>query len=99
MAWSSPFWRNIPRIPSISTTSFQCKCNVKMEIDGILGMFLQKGDDHAISMQGPEVTITCKVDRDAEGHDLLAVWNMDRQQQCPALHDCVSQAPDCSGAA
>jgi len=86
-----------------------CKCNTKMEIDGILGMFLQDGDTQSNCYTPPSTqqsnpgmvcdTVDSPCKQRHQNNDIEEVWAMKREQQCPELHACVNSpnAPACAG--
>jgi hypothetical protein len=86
----------------------QCKCNAKMEIDGILGMHLQQGDSHILAKDANGKSVPCtdksgatcipiaaECSESNRGKSLDEVWAMTLEDSCKSFYDCVQGAPDC----
>ena len=86
-----------------------CKCNAKLEIDGILGMHLQQGDNHILAKDADGKSIACSdptgttctpIASDCSernrGKTQDEVWAMTLADSCPSFTDCVKAAPDCA---
>jgi len=90
-------------------TEMDCKCNAKLEIDGILGMHLQKGDKHILAKDADGKSIACQ-DRsgatctpitspcsdDNRHHTQAEVWAMTLEESCKSFTDCLKTSPDCA---
>ena len=84
--------------------SKDCKCDAKLEIDGILGMHLQNGDPHVIGADDgvcsptnapcKKISSTCSDDH--PGKTDVEVWSLKPEERCPGFMDCVANAPDCT---
>jgi hypothetical protein len=90
-------------------TEMDCKCNAKLEIDGILGMHLQQGDKHILAKDADGASVACmdptgekctpissdcsEINRGKTQDD---VWAMTLEDSCPSFTDCLKTAPDCA---
>jgi hypothetical protein len=89
-------------------SEMDCKCNAKLEIDGILGMHIQQGDNHILAKDGDKsvactdptgakcTPITSDCSERNRGKTQDEVWAMTLEDSCPSFTDCLKTSPDCA---